>query len=158
RKQVPEGTLLRILQDGADEVAGAAAVSEWQADRQGQVRESLRVAWRSAIARCPTSDYGIGEILKTDPGLALLLPVAHLDSMAQRNIESDQTIGDALSGLGAAGRRTLLGSLPGDWFDERFISMLIDDDLDIYRHFLSVPRTADQHLAPLCGASKAVAL
>jgi hypothetical protein len=49
-----------------------------------------------------------------------------------------------------------LGSLPGDWFDERVISSLIDDDLDLYRRFLSIPRTSDQRLAPLCGASKAV--
>ena len=35
RKQIPEATLLRILQDGADEVAGAAAAGEWQAEPQG---------------------------------------------------------------------------------------------------------------------------
>ena len=153
RKQIPEATLVRILQDGADEVAGAGAAGEWQAEPQGHVRESLRDAWRTAIVRCPTGENGIGEILKTDPELALRWLVSRIDSIAHKNMESDQTISDALSTLDVAGRRTLLGSLPENFFDGRIIARLIADDLDLYRDFLAIHRPSDQHLAPLCGAS-----
>jgi hypothetical protein len=152
-RQVPERTLLRILEDGADEVAGAAAVGDWQANPPGQVREPLRDAWRSAIVRCPTGDNGIGEILKTDPEVARLWLVAHIDSIARINIDSDQTIAEALNALDVAGRRSLLGSLPDDLFDGRIIATLIDGDLDLYRWFLEISRPAYQHLAPLSGAS-----
>ena len=154
RKQIPEETLLRILQDGADEVAGAAAAGEWQAEPQGHVRESLRDAWRTAIVRCPIGENGIGEILKTDSELALRWLVSRIDSIARRNIESDQTISDALSALDVAGRRALLGSLPENFFDGRIIAKLVADDLDLYRDFLAIHRPPSQHLAPLCGASK----
>ncbi len=154
RKQIPEVTLLRILQDGADEVAGAAAAGEWQAEPQGHVRESLRDAWRAAIVRCPTGENGIGEILKTDSELALRWLASRIDSIAHTNMESDQTISDALSALGVAGRRTLLGSLPENFFDGRIIAKLIADDLDVYRDFLAIHRPPSQHLAPLCGASE----
>jgi len=154
RKQVPEATLLRILQDGADEVAGAAAAGEWQADPQGHVREPLRSAWRTAIVRCPTGGNGIGDILKTDSELALRWLVSRIDSIAHWNMESDQTISDALSALDVAGRRTLLGSLPENFFDGRIIAKLIADDLELYRDFLAIHRPPSQHLAPLSGASK----
>ncbi len=154
RKQIPEATLLRILQEGADEVAGAGAAGEWQAEPQGHVRELLREAWRAAIVRCPTGENGIGEILKTDSELALRWLVLRIDSIARKNMESDQTISDALSALDVAGRRTLLSSLPENFFDGRIIAKLIADDIDLYRDFLAIHRQADQHLAPLCGDFK----
>jgi hypothetical protein len=160
RNEAPEATVLRLLQHGNDAVAGAAAVGEWQAKPAGRVRESLSEAWRPAIVRCPAGQNGIGEVLKSDPILAIDWLLTQFRSVTRSNNDLDHSIGEAISGLDQSGRRTLLCAVPQDGFPDlrttSIISRLVGDDLDLYRDFLAIPHPADKHLAPLGGASRTV--
>src|SRR6185295_16578550 len=79
---VPLLTLSHLLRHPQWETALAAAVGEWCAEPQGEVREKILPEWRSAILRSRTEEYSdrehamglqywLGGILSGDSDLAL---------------------------------------------------------------------------------------
>lgn len=71
RNQIPEDTLLSLLQHENDEIVTAVAIGEWRTEPKGIVRESLRQLWREVVLhRVPADEYSLAEILKSEPELS----------------------------------------------------------------------------------------
>lgn len=164
RREVPMESLRHVLVHSREAVAGAAAIGEWLADPQGQVRSEIKTEWREAVLRVgeterPDSDldrhtqYWMKEILGTNQDLAF-------DWLKQRIEDADgfETVSEA--GLYAAAIRTLnneqrLELLEQHLKDDRLagylVSLLLDDSSDLYKHLLARNELQRRHLAPLEG-------
>jgi hypothetical protein len=152
RGQVPEETLRRLLRHENLVVASSAAVGEWLADPKGCVRETLQADWRGAVlGDCSgqQDEYWLTEILRTDPELARRWLDTHLPSDANAFVRPDSVVSVAASSLDTSGRRDLLSRLPESHLDSWLISLLVGDDLEVYREFLAEPRWKKRHLDPL---------
>ena len=152
RGEVPEETLRRLLRHEDLVVASSAAVGEWLSDPKGSVRESLLDDWREAVlGDCSgqRDEYWLTEILRTDPELARRWMDVHLPSDPKVIACPDSLVSVAAASLGTSGRRELLSRLPDDHLDGWLISLLVGDDLEVYREFLAESRWQKRHLDPL---------
>ncbi|MDX2037235.1 MAG: hypothetical protein SFX72_11340 [Isosphaeraceae bacterium] len=149
RGQIPAAVLGHLLEHHDDGVAGAAAVGEWMADPKGSIREGLTDAWRRAVLRCETQEHWVGELLEGDPELAEQWLHRRFECLAAMRIGHDRVIVAAASGLGTEARKRLLGTLRRGKRDGWIVSVLVGDDLEVYRHILVDPEWADEHLDPI---------
>jgi hypothetical protein len=149
RGQFPEHVQRSLLEHRDDSVAGSAAVGEWEAEPKGFVREALRTSWRQAILRCTTYEHWLGEILQADPTLAHEWLVNHLPRLLTMPVRYDELIVAAASGLSRESRTKLLELVPKDHWDGWIVSVLIGDDLELYRSMLDSPEWERKHLDPL---------
>ena len=67
----------------------------------------------------------------------------------------DYNIGLAMAGLTPGHRRHVIDCLQENYIADEFIQGLIGDDIEAYRHLLSIPQLARVHLDPLRGRPKA---
>jgi hypothetical protein len=149
RGQIPEQVQRRLLEHGDDSVAGSVAVGEWEADPKGFIPEMLRSPWRQAIVRCATHEHWMGEILQADPTLAHEWLVNHLPRLLAMPVRYDELIVAAASRLSRESRARLLEAVPNDHWDGWIISVLIGDDMELYRSILDRPEWWRKHLDPL---------
>ncbi|HEY3571871.1 MAG TPA: hypothetical protein VGP73_28335 [Thermoanaerobaculia bacterium] len=168
-QEVPLPTLSRLLRHPQWETALSAAVGEWCAEPQSEVREEILHEWRSAILRSKTEEYSDGEhakglqywlggILSGDPDLALEWLRNRLrDHDLPWHFLGDSPFANALRSLRMDQRMALLQDLEtaqelestpiiGD-----MIPLLIQGDVELYRKLLLLKRLSDFHLAPLEG-------
>jgi len=173
-REVPLLTLSRLLQHPQWETALAAAVGEWCAEPQGEVREKILPEWRSAILRSRTEEYSdrehamglqywLGGILSGDPDLALEWLRNRLrDHDLPGHFLGDSPFAKALRSLRKDQRMALLQEL--ELVQElepvhiigNMIPLLIQDDVELYGKLLSLKRLSDFHLAPLEGLAQSV--
>jgi hypothetical protein len=153
RREVPEETLALLLRHQDRAVSTAAAVGEWLADPQGQVRSTLASDWRSAIVRAEVNDYWVGEILKRDSSLAYEWLSESL------NREEGFFIFDPfrkdkrsiVEGLNVEQRLSLLDGLQNKIGFYDLVEELVGDNTFLYRELVKRGSLADYHLNPLRG-------
>jgi hypothetical protein len=152
RRQVPEETLRYLLRHGNPGIAFSVAAGEWFADPKGVIRDSLREEWRAAILGDRSRDreeYWLTEILQSDAELAYRWLEAQIPTEASMFLRSDNAVSVAAAALDTSQRRALLLRLPEDYTDSWLISLLVGDDLAVYRDFLADARWRQRHLDPL---------
>ncbi len=162
RNEVPEETLLELLQAESDRISVAAAVGEWNARRSRGARSAILVDWRSAILRSAraedpnaSDEHWIGEILKSDPALASDWLIQMLDSRSTFIMHKMRKIADkAISVLTQEQRLQVLNHVRELHGVNKLVSNLVGDDNRIYQELLSNSALSHTHLAPLEGHPK----
>src|SRR6185436_8492462 len=111
-RRVPVDTLRKLLQHSRWDTALAAAVGEWWAEPQGEVREEVLADWYSAILQSRTEEYSdtepnmglqysLGCVLSGDASLALEWLRSRLrDPDLPRYFMEDSPFAHALRALG----------------------------------------------------------
>jgi hypothetical protein len=171
REGVPLPSLLALLAAPRWQTALAAALGEWMAPPQGEVRPELADPWRSAILRARTAEYeetaetlslqhGLRLLLARDPDLALAWLEARL---ADRDLPvyfaADSGFARAVEALDRPRRERLLDGLEGLGeapILQSLLPHLVGGDAGLFRHLLASPALATYHLAPLRRAPEAV--
>jgi hypothetical protein len=171
--RIPTATLHRLLGHPDWRVGATAAIGEWNAQPQGQVRPKLQVSWRSAILRSQTSecagapsdqnlDFWLSAILASDPDLALNWLRARLDEpeslpsgLLMDETSSHSPFAVAARSLSSVQKIELLGTLhplpETSAFVEDLVTLTIGRDAALYRELLEQEHLAAYHLAPLRG-------
>jgi hypothetical protein len=168
-REIPLLTLSRLLRHPQWETALSAAVGEWCADPQSEVREEILPEWRSAILRSKTEEYSdsehakglqywLGVILSGDPDLSLEWLRNRLrDHDLPWHFLGDSPFANALCSLRKDHRMALLQDLEAAQEPEPapiigdIIPLLIQKDVEFYGKLLSLKRLSEFHLAPLEG-------
>lgn len=150
RKQIPEATLLRLLQHPDFSISGSAAIGEWVSEPQGEVRKSVYNGWRRAILHIEVDEYWLGQILSKDSSLAFEWLKKHIMSKSIP-YEKVRIIKEAIKPLALEERKELLKLIPADTWRPELIISLIGDSLELYRIFLMDDSKKDFHLLPLRG-------
>ena len=156
---VPTETLAAMFHADDFRIAVAAAIGHWNAEPKGAINEALTESWRHAFLRSTLydaersqlSEYSIGEILANDSELAsewLILALSHSNSWFGNLLNLAQ---EAVRGMNARQRRSVLKALPvdGNRSFEDIVQILVGGDLDLYRELLDFPQLTKYHLAPL---------
>jgi hypothetical protein len=157
QKRVPLSTLRLLLGLPSWETALAAAVGEWCADQQGEVREEVRPEWQAAILRAKTGEtvgfqYWLGIILTSNADLAFDWLQSRLkDSDLPWSFMGDSPFSRAASALRETQRKKLLEELKPASLLQSLIPALIRRDEELFRRLLDIPSLADYHLEPLGG-------
>src|SRR4051812_1594648 len=161
QSRVPLATLRRLLLLPSWEAALAAAIGEWCADPQGEVRDEIRSEWRSAILRSKTGEYEetrqtvglqywLRDILASDAGLAFDWLLSRLkDSDLPSSFMGDSPFAAAIRLLGKEQRENLLVRLQPSSILWSMIPAVVDSDIDLYRKLLRIESLKDYHLEPL---------
>lgn len=158
RGEISEERVKALLTHGDPSIARAAASGEWCCDPKGEVRSSLSTDWRRVVVKHSLSEHLLGEILKDDAQLAYDWLVARLSdppSLAIR-LSDDRlsAIEIAVKQLGNEARLQFLeriaemGSRTLYYFTD-LVVLLVDTNLELYRHVLFEECLRPVHLAPL---------
>lgn len=162
-RKVPLPTLSRLLRHSQWETALAAAVGEWWAEPQGEVREEVLADWRSAILRSRTEEYrdterdmglqySLGVILSNDASLALEWLRSRLcDPDLPLYFMDDSPFAHALRSLGKEQRLALLQELVPVPIVGYMIPLLMRGDVEVYERLLGMKPLSRYHLRPLAG-------
>lgn len=150
RGQIPEATLIRILQHPDPLISGKAAIGEWLAEPQGEIRKSVYNEWRAAMLHIQEDEYWLGQMLSKDSLLAFEWLKKHIGS-GSIPYEEVQIIKEAIKPLGFEERRELLKLMPADTWRPELVVSLIGDSLELYRIFLRDESKKTFHLLPLHG-------
>lgn len=151
--RVPIATLKRLLQHPNPVVAGAAALGEWHASPEGQVRSEVVDLWRRAIARAHYYHRPFAEILRANPGVAHDWLRARILTKEILNDDGDGPFAAAVDGLDPEGRLCVLTALRRSAHTPDFVARLIGDDFELYRQLLDDHDLEFAHLAPLANPS-----
>ncbi len=162
-RKLPIPTLLILLRHSDPDVALAAAVGEWNAELQGEVRPEVRSEWREAILRAGSShsregqsraadDYWLAAILAADPELSL----EWWQLRARENLLPDlltpmDSLSASLCCLSLEQRRVLLGDLPACSDLRDLLPAIVDRREDLFAALLLLPRPEYFHLYALQG-------
>jgi hypothetical protein len=162
-RRIPLSTLRILLQSTEPGVATRAAIGEWVAE-SGRIREQVEHEWRAAILGAKTEDYcheihahgtecWLSEILVKVPGLALDWLRARLvdDDRYFSLLSSDSPFLSAVRALEPETRIKLLEEAKPSRILEDLLPALIGRDLELYKRWLSIDRSALEHLTPLRG-------
>jgi hypothetical protein len=179
REGVPLASLQALLAAPRWQTALAAALGEWMAPPQGEVRPELAEesgAWRAAVLRARTAEYeetaetlglqhGLRLLLGRDPDLALAWLTARLaDPELPVYFAADSAFARAIEGLDRPRRERLLGllSAPGVFGGlgeapilQSLLPHLVEGDTALFDRLLAAPTLAAYHLAPLRRAPEA---
>jgi hypothetical protein len=150
RGQIPETSLVHLLQHPDSLISGKAALGEWISEPQGKVRESVYDAWRQAILEISADEFWLGQVLSKDAPLALEWL---RQNFVKKSISYDlvSTIREALKSLGTEARKELLRLVPADTSRPEIIVLLIGSSLELYGALLADASKATLHLLPLRG-------
>ena len=161
RGVVPVSTVLRLL-DHRDPLAGvAAAVGEWNAEPDGEVRIVIRNAWRQAVLRSARIDtdsiigpgfaYYLRVILSADPELSLEWLEEYLDTDPAPPFTSSRLVLTAVDALEAEGRLVILERLEAGSLADWLLPRLVGRDLAVFGRLLELCHLQRHHLRPLSG-------
>lgn len=148
RRQIPEGTLLELLQHPDPSISGNVAIGTWVAEPKGEIGESLKEKWRTAVLNIQNEAYWLGEILKKDETLAFEWLTKHIKNT---DIPHDtlQIFNSAIGSLTIDQRKEILKLLPNDFWRTGIVKTLIGDSLDLYQGLLRGHQRSYLHLMPL---------
>ena len=167
RKKAPLPTLRLLFRLPSWETTLAAAVGEWCAEPQGEVREEIRPEWRDAILRAKTADYNesrqavglqywLGVILASDADLALDWLRSRLkDSDLPSYFMKDSVFVRAVRALREEQKESLLKELAPARILRSLLPLLIGTNAESYRRLLAIGSLKDYHLDPLGGLPNA---
>lgn len=152
RREVPIRRLRRLLLHERKEIAQAAAVGEWLADPQGQVRGEVRSEWQDVVlstdAESVISDYWFQMILGSDADLAFSWLTVHIKDAGRAGIHSD-LYAAAVKALSCGQRVSLLRDAPAR--NSNLIRLLVGCSPLVYQKLLSHEHLRETHLEPLAG-------
>ena len=165
RFEIPEAVIRAMLQSNVPRIAAAAAVGYWLT-RKREVPESLCASWRQAVQRSArggvngrSNGYWIGEILSKDSDLAADWLVSNLTAAdSPSHWMTHDLAKTAAKSLGHVQRHSVLTRLvaAGAVFaTPEVIKLLVNGDLDLYRHLLDSESLKEHHLDPLEGSPDA---
>ena len=156
RGQIPEKTLGRVLAEGPEDAAIAAAIGEWSRAGKGAVRPKVARQWRSAVLRAESdgghSDYWLGEMLAADPELShdwLSRRAKAGELMVLFSLDHHLAVRGAVNGLDEAGQSCVLSAVHGSFGVELIAAALVGDSVERYGQFLRDQSNRRLHLAPL---------
>lgn len=149
RNEIPETTLLRLLQHPTQKIAGVIAVSVWHAEPKGMIPDSLRDAWRDAVLNWVADDYHLGETLLHNAELAENWLSHCLSEPEFRLSQYDQTLGKVIGVLDYDARCRLLQQIPDSYGWDELVNALIDGDPRLYKVLLELEHLKRYHLSPL---------
>lgn len=155
RGQVPDETLLVLLNHPDNKVAAVTAVGIWNADKEGEIPPKFTAAWRSAILEADPDDYALGKILTAHPALV----PQWLERWFQRLLPTPARydlpdwLDDVVNTLSDEERIKLIGLVPpklGRTHD--IASLLVGRDPVRYAVLLARPDLASSHMTLLSEA------
>ena len=168
-RRLPATTVLRLLRHPDWRIAATAAIGEWNARPQGEVRPEFQEAWRAAILRArsadcdaePTNDsldFWLGAVLGSDADLALdwLRSRLAVERELPRTILSEETSSHSVFALAVRSlspdqKRRVLAELPPLPIADDLLTLMIGRDTELYGALLKRAQLARYHLAPLHG-------
>lgn len=152
RREVPDQTLALLLCHANPTISTAAAIGEWLAEPQGDVRDSVIVHWKEAILRTNVREYWLSQILKQDGSLCfewLLASIEREEWFFIHDFRSRDRSETIISALTFEQRLAILEKLQGrDGFYD-LVEELVDNDLELYKELLKHEGLSDYHLLPL---------
>jgi hypothetical protein len=160
RHPLPEEVMRHLLAHGDPNVRLAAALCEYESDRERHVRETLRAEWRAAllsgvVAKERTRDlrniHDLREIVEYDRTLAFDI----LDALIAKDPESlamwdIEPLAPLVAILTVEERRHLIDRCGGLMMTD-LVAMLVGNDLGLFAQLLANPALKDHHLKPLAG-------
>ncbi len=163
--EIAEPAIRSMLQSNAPRIAVATAVSYWR-ERQRDVPESHRAAWRWAVLRSArdggrigqSTDYWLGEILSDDSDLAVDWLVSNMTDDSYSQWMTSDVAKTATKSLGQVQRQDVLTRLDAAgavYAVPEVIKSLVHGDLGLYRQLLDSTSLKDHHLDPLEGSPDA---
>lgn len=167
QRAVPVATLLALLRSPDARTALAAAIGEWEAEPQGNIRMEVRADWRAAVLRAKTEDYsGVQEGIETEFWLGVLVGQDSdlaFDWLRQRLGDADlpgSFLGDspfalALHALREDQKIQLLKESRVHPILFSVLPTLIGKSPELYRMLLGEVRLSKYHLEPLRGRPNA---
>ncbi len=140
-----------LLEHGHDDVASAAAIGAWIGANRREVRDELKIAWRSATLRT-VFDQHIAEILKDDADLSFWWLKARLTADLPDAWRAEEALKAAASSLGSEERAILIDELvPDHGAIFALVPALVGDDPELYRRLLGRTELKLHHPYPLAG-------
>lgn len=161
--EVPLPTLRALLRHPKEEVALAAAVGEWLAEPEKQVRPALRGDWSRAILRYGTESevdrgpndakaYWLTAILSSEPELASTWLESRLERAREYELASEDGVyHSATQALDSGQRLQLLARMKPSHLAGQLVTWLVGDSPELYSCLLSKKNFSDSHLDPLAG-------
>ena len=149
RNQLDDETILWLLQNGGSAVAREVASNLWSADPRGYIPDTLQAAWQQAVVNHLAEDYEWEEIAKQHPELACAWLRKRLNQTYEERhaLESDFMMNHYLPRIIAAltkeQRRGLIDHVAEGNLQGNLVAELVTGDLDLMRHSLSRPITAE---------------
>lgn len=156
--EVPEQTLVRLLNANDKRVALAAAIGEWNAEDKQSVRKSLRPTWRHVILQADCNGdaasvfgYWLGEILSSDSELARDWLIRQLQADENSyGYRQEEIVKKIVPTLNRQQKMEILGKIRSHSYGmEKLLRMLVGNDLELYGQVLSDNKLSHYHLAPL---------
>lgn len=145
---VPEPTVLKLLTEFSPEVSAAVAANCWSAKPKGEIPEALQSGWRTAVVNCVEDVYQIEEIARAHPDLGCDWLKRRVnqkwDDRGAGGITYDSYhyLPGVIGALTAAHRREVINHFEERNYHGNVLAQLVGDDLDLLRHALSRPETA----------------
>jgi hypothetical protein len=156
RNEVPVSNLRELLNHPDKATALSAAVGEWLAEPQGQVRQDLMPDWRSAVLRPGQADLGtslnhwLGGILTQDSDLAFEWCRQRVRDTPEYKIHQS-SFATAVSRLSRQDRIRLLNDIDSESISYDILGLIVGKDPSVYKELLSRPGSVSLHLEPLQG-------
>jgi len=163
QRRVPFPALKLLLGLPSWEASLAAAVGEWCAEPQGEVRDEVRHEWCAAILRAKTGEYDearqaigfqywLGVILASDADLALDWLRSRLrDPDLPGSFMGDSPFSRAANALRREQKKELLEELKPASILQSLLPALIERNEELFRCLLEIPSLRDFHLESLGG-------
>ena len=157
--KIPEKIMQLLLTHEDKYVRLSAALVEFRFDPKGQVRDSVKTAWRAAVveglteyerARDLRHIHDLDKIVAYDRTLAFAILMAMAIKGGFSMAMWDMTPIAPLSVLNREERLNLLDTCK-DLFITEIPKVLIGDDINLYRQFLARAEMKRHHLTPLVG-------
>jgi len=149
--KIPEDRVVQLLLHKDPAVACAAAIGEWYNNPEGILDKSHKRLWRAAIINFSDIGYSSKELFESDPSLACdwLEMRIKADSEYIYRLEDECKL--AINLIGIDCRRRLLAQIPGDFYCEDIIKLLVQNNQELFGDLLSNKRLRKFHLVPLQG-------
>jgi hypothetical protein len=147
-KEIPEKTMLKLLNYEDEEIASAAAYGEWYADPKKEARKPLLSSWRMVVIKS-RKEFFIQDVIENDGELALDWLINFIQSDTPHTHRYSRLLIIAVSSLDRNSKESILEIIPLSWEFVELIYHLIGYDLTIYQSLLENERLKEFHLIPL---------
>ena len=150
--QVPEYLVIQLLHHENPDIAVAAAQGVWYVEPERSVRPSFRADWQNVIVEKAIDQFWLSEVFQSDSQLAYEWLEARLRNTSDLyRIDYGRDAPAAINTLDIEAKRRLLHQIQNDYESVRLLTLIVNNDLDLYRELLSIERLHEFHLAPLAG-------
>jgi hypothetical protein len=141
--------MVRLLSHPSDEVAGAAALHEWETEPRASIRPDLARPWTEAILRIGVEDWGLLDVFKARNELALrwLLERSRVGDIGW--LDTHSLVVRVIAVLEPSQRLAAIKDASVMEGCDELVAQLVSQDPQLYAALLATCATADVKLAPL---------